>query len=637
MLAAIPLVAGATTASILGSTPYSRISHGYPGATTAVTSAVLTGVATAAGALCLAALIRVAFLVARTGRDRMRTGGGRELDVAMWAGIVWFISAAFLTVVDSADANGVSIAAAMQPGALSHLLFGSYLPGAWIFVAIVAAVISIVCFVTRGWVAVLVSAALAAIALLAPVLVTQVLVGPNHDYGGDASMYGVPAFAVLTGLVVLEFAIPRTTIPARLRTALAVSGGFALAADAAVIPFELAGTSIVATPTGWLFLAKELCVVAILLVTLVGRRGWSAPLRTPRFAIAGVFAAGALAAVIAMTRIPPPQFFIPTSIAQNFLGYNVSAPPTWLALAFDWRPSILFLTMSVIGVVTYLAAVRRLRRRGDRWSRGRTTAWLLGWIVVDLTTSSGVNRYSGASFSVHMAFHMSLNMLGPLLLVLGGVVTLLLRATTAHPAQVAAGPHEWLNTLLHSRVLRMGYNPLYVFVVFIGSYYALYFTPIFDNAMRYHWSHQLMNLHLLSIGYLFYAIVIGVDLPPRPLPYIGKLGFVLAAMPFHAFFGVAVMTSKDIIANTFYSYLDEPWMSLKADQYLAGGIAWSAGELPLIVVVISLVTQWSRQDARLAKRTDRHLDEGTDVSFDAYNDMLARFAERKPAQPERTP
>jgi cytochrome c oxidase assembly factor CtaG len=333
--------------------------------------------------------------------------------------------------------------------------------------------------------------------------------------------------------------------------------------------------------------------------------------------------------VIAMTRIPPPQFFIPTSIAQNFLGYDVSKPPTWLNLAFDWRPSILFLVMSVLGLVTYLAAVRRLRQRGDVWPRGRTVAWILGWVVIDLTTSTGVNRYSGASFSVHMALHMSLNMLGPLLLVMGGVVTLLLRATTAHPARVAAGPHEWLNALLHSRVLTLSYNPLYVFVVFIGSYYALYFTPIFDNAMRYHWSHQLMNLHFLAIGYLFYATVIGVDLTPRPLPYIGKLGLVLAAMPFHAFFGVAVMTSKDVIAGDFYQYIREPWaVNLLADQAVGGGIAWGAGELPLVIVIVALVSQWARQDSRAATRVDRHLDQGTDDSFEAYNAMLAKLESR---------
>ncbi len=42
-------------------------------------------------------------------------------------------------------------------------------------------------------------------------------------------------------------------------------------------------------------------------------------------------------------------------------------------------------------------------------------------------------------------------------------------------------------------------------------------------------------------------------------------------MPFHAFFGVIVMTQTTIIASQFYSYLDLPWMNdLRGDQYLGG-------------------------------------------------------------------
>jgi len=176
------------------------------------------------------------------------------------------------------------------------------------------------------------------------------------------------------------------------------------------------------------------------------------------------------------------------------------------------------------------------------------------------------------------------------------------------------------------------YNPLLVFVRFIGAYYLLYFTPIFDFALRYHWSHQLMNAEFIVIGVMFYGLVIGVDAPPRPIPHIGKLGMVLAAMPFHAFFGVAVMTSKDVIAGPFYRTLAEPWAGpLLADQAVGGGIAWGAGELPLVIVIVALVTQWARQDGRVAARTDRHLDAGTDESWEAYNAMLARLGTRDAA------
>jgi len=46
------------------------------------------------------------------------------------------------------------------------------------------------------------------------------------------------------------------------------------------------------------------------------------------------------------------------------------------------------------------------------------------------TSSSGVKAYGSAMFSVHMADHMVLNMFIPVLLVLGGPVTLALRALT---------------------------------------------------------------------------------------------------------------------------------------------------------------------------------------------------------------
>nr|WP_244630822.1 MULTISPECIES: cytochrome c oxidase assembly protein [unclassified Microbacterium] len=298
----------------------------------------------------------------------------------------------------------------------------------------------------------------------------------------------------------------------------------------------------------------------------------------------------------------------------------------WLT---QWRPNILFVVISVVAVVLYLAAVRRLHRRGDRWPAGRTVAWILGWIVVVVSTSSALGQYAGAQFGVHMIVHMSLNMLAPVLLVLGGVVTLLLRATTPHPRGEPAGPREWITAVLHWPGTRVIYSPVLVFIVYIGSYYALYLSPLFEEIIRFHWAHQAMNLHFLVVGYLFYGLVIGVDRPPRPLPAIGKLGFVLAAMPFHAFFGIILMTATVPIAENFYRTLNFPWMGdLLAQQYLGGGIAWAGGELPLVFVVIALGIQWARQDSREAQRVDRHLDSGVDDEFDMYNHMLNELALR---------
>ncbi|MBM7412325.1 putative copper resistance protein D [Clavibacter michiganensis] len=628
-----------TTVLLLGDSGYSAIGRGDPGMTTSMTSAMLRLVAVVAGALCLGALTVALFVVPRAGRDRMRVHSGVDLRLVRWSAGAWSAAAAALAVVDAADANGVPLSRAMEPGALAYLAQASYLPAAWIVTALLALVVFCAAHLVDAWTSTLALAGICVVAILAPVLVGQVLVGPDHDFGGDAAIFADPAMSAWLGATVTVLVRWRST---SMRSPLAqsrfvglslVCAGIATAGQLVIAAFELAGGSPFASTTGVLFLVRFalLAVLGVLGTVACRRRGSSTEFGRPLVAAGAALLLVSAGVSVAMLRIPPPQYFVPTSIMELFLGFDVTPAPTLAVLVGAWRVNILFAVLAAVAVVSYLVGVRRLRRRGDAWPRGRTVVWVLGWVVVFVTTSSGLGKYSSVSFSLHMLLHMSLNMLGPLLLVMAAPVTLALRAIPPRRRGEPAAAHEWITGLLNWSVTRTLLNPLWVFVSFVGSYYLIYLTPIFQEAMRYHWSHQLMNLHFLIGGYLFYSLVIGADHPPRPLPHIGKLGLVLAAMPFHAFFGVIIMTSTTVIAETFYAYVDAPWMTdLAGDQYLGGGIAWSAGELPLIVVVIALVTQWARQDARSAARTDRHLDSGLDDSFDAYNEMLTRLSDRTP-------
>ncbi len=178
-------------------------------------------------------------------------------------------------------------------------------------------------------------------------------------------------------------------------------------------------------------------------------------------------------------------------------------------LAGQWRPNLLFVTAAVIAVGGYLAALVRLRARGERWPAGRTIAWLIGWLLIIVVTSSGLGKYSGADFAVHMGVHMALSMLIPIPLVLGGPLTLALKSLPSAPKDTQPGPHEWIVAVLHSRVLRALYHPLFVFTVYIGSYYALYLTDAFGTLMKFHWAHQLMNVHFLVVGCLYFGLIVG--------------------------------------------------------------------------------------------------------------------------------
>jgi putative copper resistance protein D len=105
---------------------------------------------------------------------------------------------------------------------------------------------------------------------------------------------------------------------------------------------------------------------------------------------------------------------------------------------------------------------------------------------------------------------------------------------------------------------------------------------------------------------------------------------LFAIMPFHAFFGLAMMSSESTVGANFYRGPALPWVpDINADQHLGGAIAWGASEVALVIVVIDLVTQWARQDRRESDRSDRHTDAGYDDDMDAYNNMLRKLARQR--------
>jgi putative copper resistance protein D len=277
-----------------------------------------------------------------------------------------------------------------------------------------------------------------------------------------------------------------------------------------------------------------------------------------------------------------------------------------------------------------VAAVVRLRRRGDSWPPGRTLGWLLGCLALLFVTSSGVGRYMPAMFSMHMVAHMGLSMLVPILLVLGAPVTLALRALPAAGRDDPPGMREWLLAALHSRLSRFLTNPVVATVLFVAGFYGLYLSSLFDTTVSSHAGHLAMNVHFLLSGYLFYWVVIGVDPTPRPIPPLAKVAVVFASLPLHAFFGVVLMGTKTVLGAAYYRSLGLSWHTdLLGDQRLGGGIAWAAGEVPLVIVMLALLVQWARTDKRTAQRLDRAAERDDDAELAAYNAMLAELARGK--------
>jgi cytochrome c oxidase assembly factor CtaG len=215
----------------------------------------------------------------------------------------------------------------------------------------------------------------------------------------------------------------------------------------------------------------------------------------------------------------------------------------------------------------------------------------------------------------------------PPLLVLGGPVLLALRTLPARN-DGGRGIREWMLILVHSRYLRVLSTPAVAAVLFAGSLVVFYYTGWFEWAMFAHQGHVFMTVHFLATGYLFFWVLIGIDPGPNRPTHLMRLLVLLATLAFHAFFGLTIMANSAVLAEAWWTALGGATTAqLLADQGVGGGIAWSAGEIPTVLIALVVVAQWVKSDEKSAKRYDRRAERDGDAELVAYNSRLRRLGD----------
>ncbi|MFE2691240.1 cytochrome c oxidase assembly protein [Streptomyces mirabilis] len=309
-------------------------------------------------------------------------------------------------------------------------------------------------------------------------------------------------------------------------------------------------------------------------------------------------------------------------------GMTMDLPPFTLGRGLEWSADPFFLTACLVGLGLYGWGVVRLARRGDKWSVGRTIAFVLGVLTVMLVMCTKLNDYGMVMFSVHMVQHMVISMLSPILILLGAPITLALRALPVAATRGNKGPRELLLMFLHSRYMRIITHPAFTIPLFIASLYALYFSPIFDFLMGSKTGHIAMMCHFLAVGLVFFWPIMGVDPGPHRPGYLMRMLELFAGMPFHAFFGIALMMASAPMVETYKNPPASLGIDALSDQSAAGGIAWAFSEIPSVLVLIALLFQWYASEKRQARRTDRAADRDGDKELAAYNAYLASLNAR---------
>ena len=648
VLLGVGLLAGATAAALSAlSLTEALTATGLPnpGLVTTYGLPFVRAAGEIAAVLAVGSFMFAAFLVPPQTTGVLDAAGYRALRLGTVASGVWTVCAALLVPLTVSDVTGQPVLSRLSPSAIWSVASLVDSASAWRCTAFLAAAVTLASLpVLRwSWTPLLFGGSLLTLVPLA--LTGHSSAGGSHDMATNSLLIHLVAAALWAGglMALLAHALRRgehADLAAHRFSALALWCFVAMALSGvvnALVRIRLG--DLLNTGYGWLVLAKATALCALGFLGWRQRRRGLVALRADpqargpliRLALVEALVFGLTFGIaVALGRTPPPAplIFNP-SIPAVEIGYDFAGPPTVARVLFDGRFDLIFGTAAIVMAVLYLVGVRRMRRRGDAWPMGRTLAWMCGCAVLLFTTSSGVGRYMPAMFSMHMVAHMLLSMLVPILLVLGAPVTLALRTLPSAGRGKPPGPREWLLAALHSRVSRFLTHPIVATMLFVGGFYGLYLGGIFDATVSNHAAHLLMYVHFLVSGFLFYWVVIGIDPTPRQIPQLAKVAMLFATLPLHAFFGIVLMSMRTVLGGSFYRSLQLGWHTdLLGDQRLGGGIAWAAGEVPLVLVMIALLIQWRRSDQRTAKRLDRAADRDDGAELASYNAMLAEMARR---------
>jgi cytochrome c oxidase assembly factor CtaG len=248
--------------------------------------------------------------------------------------------------------------------------------------------------------------------------------------------------------------------------------------------------------------------------------------------------------------------------------------------------------LTLCGALYLWAAVHRSRR----WPAWRTVSFLAGLGCTAVALESGIGAYDDELLSVHMVQHMLLIMPAPLLLLGGRPVILALRALPPAGRRRLMGVIGRLRPVTHPVVA-----VAVVYVVLIGTH----LPGFYDTTLAHPVLHEAEHVLFLVTGLLlFWPLVDGDPVPAHRVGGLGRLVYLLAAMPAMAVVGAYLNRHTPLV----YAPYREPARALGVDplvdQDQAGAIMWVAGDLFMAAVGL-----WSAMAGMVASERRQRLQE----------------------------
>jgi putative membrane protein len=276
-------------------------------------------------------------------------------------------------------------------------------------------------------------------------------------------------------------------------------------------------------------------------------------------------------------------------------------PPTAGSLLLGWTFEPLPALAIAAALVWWRWALGRVAAThpGKPVPRRRTIAFVGGMAAIAVALMSGIDRYDTTLFSVHMVQHILLALVAAPLIALSAPITLLLRVSSA------ATRRRLILPVLHARVTRIVSFPVMAWLVFAAVMWGTHFTPLFDAALENPLIHDLEHALFLGSALVFWWPAVALDPAPWRMTHPVRALYTFLQMTQNTFLAVVLLNAQTVL-YPHYATLSRTWgPSPLADQQLAAGIMWVAGDLVFLSAIMLQLVGWSRAEGRAAPRADR--------------------------------
>lgn len=274
--------------------------------------------------------------------------------------------------------------------------------------------------------------------------------------------------------------------------------------------------------------------------------------------------------------------------------------------------------LAVLCLVVYLTGVGALWKAGKRWSITATLSFTIGCLMWFAATGFKVNAFSTELVSALLFQQITLMVVVPPFLLIGSPGRLLLRAT---PRRGIGRPVlRGALSAYRSRTAQVLLHPATAIVVAALAFPALYFSDAVSWFLALPQGHLILLTLFLVFGVIAGAPLWSLDPLPRSPSFVVRIVDVLIEIQIHAIFGLILLLTREPLFS-WYAVDPVAWGITRAfDQAIGGGLVWSYGELPLIIVLLVTISKWRKSDLRQAKRRQPQ----EEMALEAYNAYLAQ-------------